>query len=486
MGTGGAVPDIYFQCGCGKNLAADADAEGRQVRCPDCGSALTIPRPAMQWHCTRCGASLQAPREMSGKKVQCLACGSDIEVAEGEPLEAPLGEGGAPPGASHENISARLDSLFKQCPQCHERIPAGTAKCPFCDYSFAGQAPKGVIAGALCAVIVAGILLGLWQAGLWPFRSGRPAVPPPLAAPPPPPPAASAAPAASNAIVAAPAAPPASQTVAAAGSHVPGVVPASASVFNPSDWTARSAVFRRIVDARLDRDFPRWAANQEVSVRLLDGLVIHGTNGGVDAAGIRLAAAGNTLAVAFTNLDAYDRLRADPEFRSAWVDAQALALNRRLWEKEGVAMPALATNGGDRVEQALALGDPEAQYRMGERRLRQKDYAHALLFMQASASQGHPGAQYAAGAMRCQGLGAPADQRAGITWMALAAAQRHAKAEQYLQQYQLSAETRSKLLQQEQSRRENEIAGLAKEFADWLSQSRTPDQVRPSGLSQTP
>ncbi len=475
------MSDIYFKCSCGKNIAVEASGVGRRGHCPDCGAGLVIPDASIEWHCPRCGVAMQAPAEMAGEWVQCLACSSKIQVAEvvpPEPEAEPEPEIPAPAaGPPGGNLLTGMNSFFKQCPQCHERIPVNTQQCPFCEYSFTRRMPKGVVAGVLCGVIAAGIFLGLWQAEIWPFNSGRPPVPVPaveIAAPT----VAELLPE-SNTVESAPLATAGTQEVSLATNNIPGSMPESTNtVASQDEWLARIAISRQFISARLDKACPRCATNAFVSLRQIDGLVINGTHAGVESGGMRLVIADKPVFVEFKNLDAYDRLQADDAFRAAWIDAQALALSRRSLEQEGLKLGGLPANGKEFSDQALVLGDPQAQYQMGKRYYRQKDYATAFLFLLAAAAQQNAPAQYSLGVIYFQGLGVGADQKQCLKWMALAAAQGHAEAEQFLQQRKVSAEVRQKLLQQDQARQDKE----AQAFKAFRSQSGPQGLDHPAGF----
>ncbi len=477
------MPDIYFQCSCGKNLAVEASRMGRTVHCPDCDAGLVVPDASIQCNCPRCGITMQAPAEMAGKWVQCLGCSSKIQVA--EPLPEPEGELelGAPApvtGPPGENLLTGMDRFFKQCPQCHERIPSGTQQCPFCEYSYAKQTPNGLIIGVLllCGVIAAAVFLGLWRAKIWPFTSSRPPAPmltadtAPTATELPPEPD-------TDEPVPLPTA--GSQKVSLANDNIPDSLSESNNaVAIQSEWSARVALSRQFISARMDKTWPRCVSNTLVSLRQIDGLVINGTNSGLEPGAIRLSMADKSVLVEFKNLDVYNRLQADEVFRVAWINAQALALSRRSLEQEGLKISGLLVDGEEFADRALLLGDPQAQYQMGERSYRQRDYATAVLFLQAAAAQQHAQSQYFLGVIYLQGLGVNADQHQSFKWMALAAAQGSAKAEQFLEQRKLSAEARQKLLRQEQARQDKE----SQAFKAFLGQPGLRGQERPAGLQQ--
>ncbi len=464
------MTDIYFKCGCGKNLAVDAAGAGRKIACPDCGEMRVIPEASLEWRCPDCGAALLAPAAMDGERVQCLDCGSKVRI-EGkrrpaEALEeAPAEDAVEPVGAPGGMPAEGMQKFFKHCPQCRERIPVSTVRCPFCDHAFGNKAPRGILVGGLCVLIVAGIALGLWQSEVWPFTSARPPPPPAaLSAEPAPPPEAMAPaePAAeSNRLAAAPDAPaPAPPEVVETVQETPPEAPAPVPAFDLAEWLDQAARVRRFIGERLDKAQPRYAPQQPVALRRLDGLVLNGIHAGAQSNGIQLLVGEELRLVAFKDLDVHDRLRSDGDFRASWIEAQALALNRGVWERAGIRFPEVPAQDPDVPRQALELGDPSAQYQAGEAFLRRQDYAQAFLFMLAAA-RSHAPAQYVLGTMLWNGVGVAADRQQALKWMSLAAAQGHSKAGLFLQQSKLDDEARRQLVQQEQIRRDREAQALA-------------------------
>ncbi len=459
----GFMADVYFKCACGKRLAVDAAAVGRVLSCPDCAARIEIPAPDFEWACPACGAPLSAPEEMRGLEVQCVNCQTAVRAPgpETPPPGLSLKKDAAPPA---DPAAGRFNHMIMACPQCQEQIPVNTQVCPFCNFTFTKSKPKGIVVGALVGVIVAGVCLGLWRAEIWPFASARPAAsgPAPAAVP-----AEPSAP--SNAVAAAPVPEPAGTSAppAAAASNAPAAPTPSARAATQSDWQERFKPARQFVAAQLDREAPRCASNLPVSLRQMDGIMVHGAHAGVQDAFIRVLVNAKPEIVALQNLDVPSRLTVDEEFRGTWIDVQAAALSRWSLEQSGITVPGLASNRDDLMDAALALGDPRALYQAGQQCYKQKNYAYAVLYLRAAGRNFAP-AQYALGMIYCQGIGLGVDRKAGLTWMALAVEQGHSRAQQYVQLHKVSAEALQQLRQQEQTRRERE----GRDWAALINQAR--------------
>lgn len=69
---------IHANCGCGAKFEAKDELAGKRVKCPTCGSPLTVPNrtaPATPIRVAcQCGQAFQAKATLSGKSVQCPAC----------------------------------------------------------------------------------------------------------------------------------------------------------------------------------------------------------------------------------------------------------------------------------------------------------------------------------------------------------------------------------------------------------------------------
>ena len=95
-----AILDVVFLCNsCGKKLSAPMAAEGKTVPCPTCGNRITVPpknpqlservgddelnakKPSeMKFFCVRCGQGLDINRGAAGSDLQCPNCQSAIKV----------------------------------------------------------------------------------------------------------------------------------------------------------------------------------------------------------------------------------------------------------------------------------------------------------------------------------------------------------------------------------------------------------------------
>lgn len=472
FGSGTAVGDIYFKCRCGKSLAIDEAGLGRMVDCPECGYQFMIPTPVLKWACPGCGASMLAPEEMRGETVQCLSCQTEVRAPDRDAQEEPAAESSVPPEApGSESLSSHLNKLFLDCPQCHERVPVNTRECPHCGHAFCRPALRGAVLGGLGLVILAGIVLGLWQAEIWPFSPA----PQPLPAPPAP----SVRPApqpVSNAVAAA-VAPTGKTETAVLAPPVPAAVPVDTNAVSPEEWAARFEFSRQVTADRMDKAYPRGELNRNIELRLLNGLMVHGTNTGLGTTNLTLVVDGQPRAIAFQDLDAYARLKVDMDFRSTWIAAQAAALSRRSLEKEGKKIPGVSPHSEEDPGQALGQGDPRAQYQAAEQLYKRKDFTQALLYFRAAAGQDHPAAQYALGVMYYKGIGAGANRKEGLTWLALAAAQGYAKAEQFIQQNKISQDVRQRLLKEEQVRKEAAGREFEAAWKAYQELSRVPSPV---------
>src|SRR5438067_12590152 len=91
---GGVTMPITVSCSCGKQLRAKDESAGKKIRCPGCGSVLSVPAaeeeileeeappvPAkpIVVSCS-CGKKLQVRAELAGKAVKCPGCGKSIKV----------------------------------------------------------------------------------------------------------------------------------------------------------------------------------------------------------------------------------------------------------------------------------------------------------------------------------------------------------------------------------------------------------------------
>jgi predicted RNA-binding Zn-ribbon protein involved in translation (DUF1610 family) len=97
---------IRFDCShCGKKLKAPDDAEGKKVRCPDCGNVVVVPE----------------------------------EIIEAEEVAEPASPVNAEPGYAIEVSPnpAKDDGKERHpCPMCGEMILVSAAKCRFCGEIF--------------------------------------------------------------------------------------------------------------------------------------------------------------------------------------------------------------------------------------------------------------------------------------------------------------------------------------------------------------
>lgn len=98
---------IEVTCGkCGKLLKAKDSAAGAVAKCPQCGDPIRIPKPEDL-----------PPADQMGFDVSSLA-----------------NEVSRLPTAAPRVIESAPEEDRKPCPKCGEMIPAGAAKCRFCNH----------------------------------------------------------------------------------------------------------------------------------------------------------------------------------------------------------------------------------------------------------------------------------------------------------------------------------------------------------------
>lgn len=165
---------IRATCQCGQSFNAKPELAGKTVKCPACGSALTIPKPEpkptadrIRVSCT-CGRSFNAPPALAGKQAKCPGCDSvlTIPAATGgleplpnvaDPLAAdplggddPFGLGGMDDGAF---ASAPASSLPASSPL---GTPALPSTAPRARAKSSGSGNKALATG----LIIGGVALG--------------------------------------------------------------------------------------------------------------------------------------------------------------------------------------------------------------------------------------------------------------------------------------------------------------------------------------
>jgi hypothetical protein len=75
-------PDIVT-CGCGQRFRAKPHLFGRQVACPACSQAISIPDPRPENGCVvscKCGGRFRAKKELCGTQVACPNCSIMLHV----------------------------------------------------------------------------------------------------------------------------------------------------------------------------------------------------------------------------------------------------------------------------------------------------------------------------------------------------------------------------------------------------------------------
>ena len=145
---------INFSCQCGQKLTAKADAAGKRVKCPKCGSVQEVPphgsttrtdesndqaalassdKPGTIAVVCTCGKQLKAPANMEGKQARCPKCRKTISI--------PSSSGSITPaaGMTAAAASSPLDDLLDDVGMAAPRTPH------FCPECKADMAPDAVL-----------------------------------------------------------------------------------------------------------------------------------------------------------------------------------------------------------------------------------------------------------------------------------------------------------------------------------------------------
>jgi DNA-directed RNA polymerase subunit RPC12/RpoP len=87
--------EVHFECfTCGQPMAADVDAGGQEVRCPECGEHLVVPQVArkgvenapkrvgdeVHFECFTCGQPVAVDASAAGQEVCCPECGEHLII----------------------------------------------------------------------------------------------------------------------------------------------------------------------------------------------------------------------------------------------------------------------------------------------------------------------------------------------------------------------------------------------------------------------
>lgn len=250
---------VNVACGCGQRFAAQDKLYGRQVKCPACGSPLTIPNPlaakptqaapvpqpaqapprpapakaaaatgpGVRVACA-CGKAFLAPETLRGKSVRCPSCGGGIQIpaAAGNDLldlDPQLAMGAGPLAAAA--TSPLMAAAPSNRPQPAAGVPAGGNN-PWLIVAIAGGAGTVVL-----VVLVAVIAISLNKPQVAQVPAGP--APPIGASSPATPPTASQPPRAPSS---APAPPPVSSSTSTASS--PSATPTTLTASSPSTTSA--------------------------------------------------------------------------------------------------------------------------------------------------------------------------------------------------------------------------------------------------------
>ena len=132
-------------------LVVDERGAGKQINCPKCSGAITIPilipKPVqatgkadapISFFCPQCGKNIVVGAEEAGHKVFCPQCGKDIITPNqsGEPFVV-VGERQEPeqPKIFPRSHSSSAAITKKQCPKCQHEVEAEAVICVNCGFN---------------------------------------------------------------------------------------------------------------------------------------------------------------------------------------------------------------------------------------------------------------------------------------------------------------------------------------------------------------
>lgn len=123
---------IAFTCpGCGKSFSVKDELAGKQRKCPNCATHLTVPASippvaSAAVHCPHCRDPLTTSERQDGK---CANCNKDLPLA--LRVHAPQPTANEPlPVATAPTILTELNT--RVCEWCSESIATTALKCPRC------------------------------------------------------------------------------------------------------------------------------------------------------------------------------------------------------------------------------------------------------------------------------------------------------------------------------------------------------------------
>ena len=125
---------IKFTCSCGAKLTAKEAHIGRKTHCPECNTALWVPRRStrrssreahIRFACT-CGKRIRARPEKAGKKVGCPQCGEVHRVPVPEADSRPLREPAVPvPAGPQPDDGEEPDEEYALAPEPEDEQTGG-------------------------------------------------------------------------------------------------------------------------------------------------------------------------------------------------------------------------------------------------------------------------------------------------------------------------------------------------------------------------
>lgn len=132
---------IAVACECGHEFEVGEALQGRQLKCPGCGQAVSAGKSSPKGNrpvksdlialkCG-CGKRLAAKREWAGKRIKCPTCGETVKIPGGSP--------DGKPAASKSTLDELLDEVgvaksARRCPECKSEMKEDHVICVNCGY----------------------------------------------------------------------------------------------------------------------------------------------------------------------------------------------------------------------------------------------------------------------------------------------------------------------------------------------------------------
>lgn len=227
--------------------------------------------------------------------------------------------------------------------------------------------------------------------------------------------------------------------------------------------------------AALDRSVPPVAAGQTVDLRQLNGVVGRGEIMALEGMDIIQIQGSLTNRISLSNLDAWDRLRADRGLREKVTHYRALGLARR----ELLALGQLASNtvnDADSLRLAADSGEADAQNELGMlhvlNRTPAADPGLGFFLIYQAALAGLPAAQYNLGVLYLRGSAVGQNPEAGARWICLAARNKWKSAQDFLNEKKVTAERANALANEQEKSLNAEMAAANNRLETLKTQTR--------------